>query len=97
MRADEPAAGVRVAALPVVFPVYLRTRGRISRRSTTPGIERLRMIEPVSYLEMLVPKKRARFVLTGLRAACRRKRSFGVPCLTCGTETEWVGDRPGGA
>jgi UDP-N-acetylglucosamine 2-epimerase len=76
---------------PVVFPVHPRTRGRIAELGrTVPGLDRLRMIEPVSYLEMLVLEKHARLVLTDSGGVQKEAFFFGVPCLTLRPETEWV-------
>lgn len=76
---------------PVVFPVHPRTRARIADvQQAVPGIEGLRMIEPVSYLEMLLLEKRARFVLTDSGGVQKEAFFFGVPCLTLRPETEWV-------
>lgn len=43
--------------LPVVFPMHPRTRKRLSNLGLDASLSRLRVIEPVSYLEMIALNK----------------------------------------
>jgi UDP-N-acetylglucosamine 2-epimerase (non-hydrolysing) len=75
----------------VIWPVHPRTRSVLQQRGWSkecPG--GLRMIEPVSYFEMLVLEKFARLVLTDSGGVQKEAYWFRVPCVTLRAETEWV-------
>lgn len=76
--------------LPVVFPVHPRTRKRLSELGLDAGLSRLRMVEPVSYLEMIALEQGARVVITDSGGVQKEAFFFGVPCITLREETEWV-------
>jgi UDP-GlcNAc3NAcA epimerase len=73
----------------VVLPLHPRTRHAMERVGFTPS-PRLRVLEPVSYLEMLNLEKNARLVLTDSGGVQKEAYFFGVPCVTLREETEWV-------
>ena len=78
---------------PLVFPVHPRTRKKILElegfASGDRPAETLRLIEPVSYLDMLVLEQNARLILTDSGGVQREAYFFGVPCVTVLTETLW--------
>lgn len=93
---DDPATLGRLLtaleALPstVVFPVHPRTRARLEQLGLRPTHERVRLIEPVGYLDMLVLQGNARVVLTDSGGMQKEAYFLGVPCVTLRPETEWV-------
>jgi len=81
----------------IVFPAHPRTSEAIGRLSY-PLRSHVKLIEPVSYLDMLVLEKNARLILTDSRGVQpvldgrpgKEAYFFGVPCVTLREETEWV-------
>ncbi|MBC7220186.1 UDP-N-acetyl glucosamine 2-epimerase [Candidatus Bipolaricaulota bacterium] len=78
--------------LTVVVPLHPRTRNALSSLSLTPDPSpcNLLIIEPVSYLDMLVLEKNARVILTDSGGVQKEAFFFRVPCVTLREETEWV-------
>lgn len=76
--------------LPVVFPMHPRTQKRLMQLGLDAFIKRLRVIEPVSYLEMIALEQQARGIITDSGGVQKEAYFFGVPCITMREETEWV-------
>jgi UDP-GlcNAc3NAcA epimerase len=80
----------RVAeALPVVVPVHPRTRGHLDREPLPFGGD-LRLINPVSYLDMLRLEQEACLIATDSGGVQKEAYFHRVPCVTLRDETEWV-------
>jgi len=83
---------VRIAGeLPVVIPLHPRTRAALQREGRLEAIEqRLTVIEPVGYLDMVNLEMNSRIVITDSGGVQKEAFFFRVPCLTVRDETEWT-------
>ena len=78
--------------MPVVFPMHPRTRKILDSSGALPAAStgELLLLEPVSYLDMLVLESESRVVLTDSGGVQKEAFFFGTPCVTLRAETEWV-------
>jgi len=77
--------------VPVVFPVHPRTRPAVSRSATAAALidtNRLRLVDPLGYLDFIGLMERARVVLTDSGGIQEETTILGVPCLTLRENTE---------
>ncbi len=73
----------------VLFPVHPRTRARIERMSWSPPASgRLRLTDPLPYVETLALVDRAALVITDSGGLQEETTFLGVPCLTVRPTTE---------
>ncbi len=76
---------------PVVFPVHPRTKKTLEKLHVSQGASnKLRMIEPVSYFDMLMLLKNAEKILTDSGGVQKEAYIFGIPCITMRNNTEWI-------
>jgi UDP-N-acetylglucosamine 2-epimerase len=73
----------------VVFPVHPRTRERIHAEGLALG-DHVRLIEPLSYLELASLASQARVIVTDSGGLQKEAYWYGVPCVTVRPSTEWV-------
>jgi UDP-N-acetylglucosamine 2-epimerase (non-hydrolysing) len=84
------------ANLQVIFPVHPRTRQRLNGLGHETGTSseksqrdsRLRLIEPLPYLEFIALQNRAALVITDSGGIQEETTFLGVPCLTVRENTE---------
>ena len=73
--------------VPIIFPVHPRTRQKLSELGRKEHA-RVRMIDPLGYLEFLCLLSRACVVLTDSGGIQEETTALGVPCLTLRENTE---------
>jgi UDP-N-acetylglucosamine 2-epimerase len=73
----------------MIFPAHPRASQAIAEAGCQLS-SRVRLLEPVSYLDMLALERNARMILTDSGGVQKEAYFFGVPCITLREETEWV-------
>jgi UDP-N-acetylglucosamine 2-epimerase (non-hydrolysing) len=76
------------AELPVVFPVHPRTRAALEAMEIEVGSERLRLVDPVGYIEFLSLVEGSAGALTDSGGIQEETTFLGLPCFTLRANTE---------
>jgi UDP-N-acetylglucosamine 2-epimerase (non-hydrolysing) len=93
---DDPAALGEVLSaldevardLAVIFPVHPRTRRRIEENHLPASSQRLRLTEPLGYVDFLALQRHAALVITDSGGIQEETTYLGVPCVTVRPNTE---------
>lgn len=75
---------------PVVLPLHPRTRARLEVLGIAPEALGLKILPPISFLDMVALEKHAVAILTDSGGVQKEAYFHGVPCITLRDETEWV-------
>ncbi len=74
--------------LPIIFPVHPRTRQRLESSLHEGHGSKLRLIEPVGYIDFLALQRHAAIVITDSGGMQEETTFLAVPCLTLRENTE---------
>ena len=74
----------------VIFPIHPRTRTALTTFGLVNRLSAVRVIDPVSFLDMVALERHARVILTDSGGVQKEAFFHGVPCVTMRDETEWV-------
>ena len=72
----------------VVLPLHPRTKKNLENLNIS--IEEIQIVNPVSYLEMMLLERNCRFIFTDSGGMQKEAYFHQKPCLTLRDETEWV-------
>jgi UDP-GlcNAc3NAcA epimerase len=76
--------------IPILLPLHPRTKKMIHAFCLLPRGGSIKLIDPVSYFDMLSLERQAKAILTDSGGVQKEAYWFRVPCLTLRDETEWV-------
>ena len=75
---------------PVILPLHPRTSKIIASTGLEIDKNRIKIIDPVGYLEMVYLLKNAKLIMTDSGGLQKEAFFFQKPCITLRDETEWV-------
>ncbi len=73
----------------VIFPMHPRTK-KVYEKAKKEFTHNIKIIEPVSYFELLILLKNSSLVITDSGGIQKEAYWLEVPCITLRSETEWV-------
>ena len=76
--------------LQVYLPLHPRTRKKIKEYSLEYLLEKINVIDPLGYIDMLFMEKNASLVITDSGGVQKEAFFQSTPCVTIREETEWI-------
>lgn len=76
--------------LQVVFPIHPRTCNFIAEHNLSHYLNKLTVVDPLPYIDMLWLEKNAKVIITDSGGVQKEAYFFNVPCVTIREETEWL-------
>jgi UDP-GlcNAc3NAcA epimerase len=74
----------------VVFPIHPRTIKLINEYKLVEYLKNIKVIQPLSYLDLVTLQKSAKGILTDSGGIQKEAFFYQIPCVTLRDETEWV-------
>ena len=74
----------------IVFPLHPRTRKVIEKCNLSGYLNKLTVIEPLPFLDMMILEKNATTIITDSGGVQKEAFFYEVPCLTMRDDTEWI-------
>lgn len=81
---------IAAKGMDVVLPLHPRTKKRMEDEGLTIRNERIKVIEPASFFEIIRLEKNAAIVMTDSGGVQKEAFFYGTPCVIMRPETEWV-------
>jgi UDP-N-acetylglucosamine 2-epimerase (non-hydrolysing) len=75
---------------PIVFPMHPRTQARVRGGTLQRFVERITVVEPMRYAEMIGALEGAAATITDSGGVQQESTVLGVPCVTLRARTEWA-------
>jgi UDP-GlcNAc3NAcA epimerase len=75
---------------PAILPLHPRTKGKLAEWGLRIDNPKVKLIEPVGYLDMLQLEVHAKKILTDSGGVQKEAFFAQVPCITMRNETEWT-------
>ena len=83
--------------MPVILPLHPRTRKAVEQAQIHAAVlQRIRVLEPLGYLDMTMLEKHARLIVTDSGGVQKEAYVHRVPCVTLRDDTEWIESLEGG-
>jgi len=79
---------IEIYQTPIIFPIHPRTRSKINEFKLKIDSKKIVIVEPFSYLEMLLAEKFAKLILTDSGGLQEEACILKVPCVTLRDNTE---------
>jgi len=73
---------------PLIFPVHPRTRKMMAEGGLRPSPDRVRLVDPIGYLDFMKLMRYSSIVLTDSGGIQEETTALGIPCLTIRENTE---------
>lgn len=81
---------IAAQGMDVVLPLHPRTKKRVEDLGLKIGDDKFKVIEPVSFFEIIRLEKNAAKVMTDSGGVQKEAFFYGTPCVILRPETEWV-------
>jgi UDP-GlcNAc3NAcA epimerase len=78
------------AEMPVILPLHPRTRKLLTQYHLQDLLNKVNIIEPVGFLDMVNLESNARLIVTDSGGVQKEAYFHKVPCVTLRDETEWI-------
>lgn len=75
-------------SMPIYFPVHPRTEAKLKEYNISPGPNKIVIMPPANYLEMLILEQNAKLILTDSGGVQEEACILKVPCITIRDNTE---------
>ncbi len=76
--------------LSIIIPLHPRTKKFLNEYKLEHLLEPLILIEPISFLQMVLLERKAKLILTDSGGIQKEAFFQKTPCVTVRTETEWI-------